>query len=492
MQTLGSLTTKITISRDALEFFLTGMLAFVFTIVYIKSPILVAGITLVVVTGMFLCYQNRHYPIFFLASIMPFNDVYFISIFSFKRLAIWSIMGYILLQRPFARKEPAYPQLALLNKMALLFGAALLVSLIKTVIELDTGINMTQEFLAAAVFSDALVAVEQFCVFYLVLYLLDDAKQIQQLVTLMLGVSLSIALLGVYQYFNGEFEPLHFLYSIRSQPFQRASAIYTSPNEFGHYVAPHIVMATILFLWGNISQTFRFAFILPVILIETVGLMTSFSRGGIVALFLGLLTMTGLYVVSIRHKKHSWKILLVLGITIGAAFIAVHYYDTFVRLRLARPSSEKYYQALHWMKTISDAGRKQASLTAVKTFFAHPFLGVGYNVFMGKRLATGFAVDNQYLKILAEMGLFGFVPFATILYIILRLGLRGWRESQALAVNNYVEIMKLLVLSGFFTTTYTFLFADTLSSRSISGNFWMLAAAIVLLERFARETPAPQ
>jgi O-antigen ligase len=154
-------------------------------------------------------------------------------------------------------------------------------------------------------------------------------------------------------------------------------------------------------------------------------------------------------------------------------------------MRLAAYKDQDYQKILHWMETTSDFGRKFAAIKAIETFAKHPFLGVGFEVFLGEEIGGGYAVDNQYLRILVDTGLLGFIPFIMLLWVIFRTGSKAWAPLYKDAFTAETTLLMFLLLTGFCTILFSYLFADTLHIRSISGNLWLFAGAIFVIDRLS-------
>ena len=428
-----------------------------------------------------------------LATILPFRDIHIISIIHLKRLVIWSLLGYIAIQQ-FANLRIFFSRaLARFSQVAALFLGATIVSLIKTASELYATDFITPTLVKATILSDALSALEGLLILYIMYYLVETLQQIQRLVDVIIAVSAMIALLGILQYVIGGPPPIvGFLFDQEYQFYGRATSVFSNPNELGGFSAPMVMIAFVSLIWETTSIRKRLFFILPALVLNTLALFVSFSRGAMLQIFFGMLVMSYVYYVKIWNKRLSWKVIFVVVITLGLIFSAVRYYDFYMRSRLSSYQGNDYYAALQWIKATSDFQRKNNIVQALQTFSAHPFIGIGYNLFAGKKIAGfeyfGLSPHNQYLKILTEMGLFGFIPFMILLGLIVSTGMKIWSKSRERQVGRDVQIMMLLLLSGACTITFGYLFADTLAFLPISGYLWMFSGVIFALDRQYKET----
>jgi len=476
------------VSRDKVELLLTALAALVFVRFYNSSPVSIT----ISATGMAIAIpillKKPEYAVLFLAAILPFRDIHIISIIHFKRLIIWSLFIYFLIRQFTISQHFIARNIALFTKIVALFVLAIIVSFLKTASELHTTTYITIIMLKSTILSDALAVLEGILIVYIIYHSMGTFRQIQTLISIIIEVSAIIALLGILQYYiGGPPGIIGFLFDQEYQFYGRATSVFSNPNMFGGFLAPMIGIAFVSFVWGTMDNRKRIFFVLPALILNSFALLLSFSRGAMLQVFFSMIVIGYVYYTKVSNKKLSWKLILVTTITLGLIFSAIQFYDFYMRARLSTYKGNDYLAALQWIKTTSDFHRKNSALKALQTFAKHPILGIGYNVFHGKAIAGfeyfGISVHNQFLKILVEMGLLGFVPFIILLSIVVRTGLKIWDKHQKSQVRQDIQVMMLLLLSGFSTTVFGYLFADPLAMFAITGYLWIFSGAIFALDR---------
>jgi putative inorganic carbon (HCO3(-)) transporter len=476
--------TKVIESRHVLELLITGIIALAFVRIYNTSPVVVAVGTIGITLAILSFFKKPEYTVLLLAVILPFRDIHLISIIHLKRFVLWSLLIYILIRQFTAPRKLLSPNLSLFTKVAALFVVALGISLMQTVSEFYTSVYLTTAVLKTIIFSNALVILEQILLVYIVYYLVETPRHIQRLIDVILVTSAIIALLGIIEYsLGGAPNSLRFLFDPEIRFYGRASSVFSNPNGFGIFLAPIIGIAFISLIWGERSKKIRLCFILPILILDSLAMFVSFSRTAIVQILFSMMVIGYLYYVKICHKKLSWKVLLIAIINVGLIFAAIQFYETFAQLRAGVDPMRVSSFALDRIKATSDTARKLAAITTIQTFLHHPIIGIGYEVISGKRIESVQWVENQYLKILAEMGLLGFIPFLILNGLIIRTGMKIWDKHRKNQVTHEIQIMMFLLLTAVSTHTFGYFFATHLNIMPVTGNFWVLSGAIFALER---------
>ena len=484
MNVLSSLKFKhLTISRSQLEILATVLAAGIFILGYRVTPLgMIVGSLSLVALGTILV-KKLEYAVFMLVLILPFRDVHLFSIMHVKRLVIWVLFGYIIFRQYMVVSKALSKNLKQFTLWLSVFIVALVVGLVKTASELYSSFYLTRDVLSTIIFADALLVLEQFGVLYILYFALQNLKHIRQLLELMFGVSAVIALFGIQQYLVGGTPGYAaLLFDPDFEYYGRATSVFSNPNGFGVFIAPLLIMACVQFFLGTVSNRKRFGFILPVMIIDSLGLFVSFSRTGMVQVLFGMLVAGFLYYAKICHRRPSWKIVLLTVMIISSLLGAVRYYEYFIRLRTGANATNPMYLALHQTRMTSDAERKYAAFTALKLFTQHPVIGLGYGTIAGKRIEEVIWVENQFLKILAEMGLFGFIPFLALLSIIYKAGMGTWKNARDNLPSSEFQVLMVILLTGFCTHIVGFLFVDFLHVMPVEGYVWVFAGAMFSLE----------
>lgn len=101
-------------------------------------------------------------------------------------------------------------------------------------------------------------------------------------------------------------------------------------------------------------------------------------------------------------------------------------------------------------------------------FSKRPFFGLGYNSFDPRKF---FFIDNQYLKFLVEIGLFGAMAF---IWLFLRIFMILWRTSKNLLENDkYLFVTFAASISTFIISSATF---DTFGFSQVPYIFFIISS----------------
>jgi hypothetical protein len=119
----------------------------------------------------------------------------------------------------------------------------------------------------------------------------------------------------------------------------------------------------------------------------------------------------------------------------------------------------------------SGAKRIEAWRRSLRLWYKRPFLGYG---------APGFGVvgDSQYVRVLREVGIIGFVIFTWLMVMIFRVG----RDTfQACRGNDFAQGLSLGFVAGFTGLLTQALTVETFIIIRIMEPFWFLMAIVVML-----------
>lgn len=471
------------VSKNISGYLFVSVFALFVVVIFDKSPVLITLLTLAGVIMGALFFKKPEYSVLFLAAILPFRDIHLFSVIYVKRIVIWGLFSYILLRQFTLPHPPSSKNMRGFTQATIFFIMMICVSLLKTVSQLYTGFYMTIDTLKTTIIDHALTVVEQILIVYIVYYFIRSLQFVQWLLDVIITASAIVAVLGLWQYMiGGTPDPVSFLFNPTLQFYGRATSVFLTPNSFGHFLATVIGIAFPLFLFGRISQKKRFFFLLPILLLDSTALFVSFSRGGMLSLFWGIIIAMFLYYIKICQRKLTWRMFTLIFMMVIVVSLFISQYEVFLRYRFAS-YSKGFDAAVVWLNTKSDADRKYAAIKAIETFLHNPLLGIGYDVYTNKNIAAGLGPDNQYLEILVNAGLLGFIPYMMMLALVVKSGLHLWNKTYRDHIPFNVQIMMLCLLAGFNIICFSHLFAVTLYYRTISGNLWLFTGAIFVLER---------
>ncbi len=111
---------------------------------------------------------------------------------------------------------------------------------------------------------------------------------------------------------------------------------------------------------------------------------------------------------------------------------------------------------------------------AIRAFFKNPLIGTGYS-------SVGLAVDNDYLRLLAEVGILGFLGFILILVRIVVVFISCLPLTEKLTGIKLGFVAG--VIGGFFGSLLNAVFIDIFEASKFATIFWLLIGLAVFLVR---------
>ena len=108
---------------------------------------------------------------------------------------------------------------------------------------------------------------------------------------------------------------------------------------------------------------------------------------------------------------------------------------------------------------------------AIRAFMKNPLLGTGYS-------SLGLAVDNDVLRSLGEVGIFGTLAFALVLIAIMKRLKKISQNSDAFA--KYFCLGLIAVLISFVINS---LFIDVFEASKVASIFWVLMGLGLSLDK---------
>lgn len=476
------------ISRERVELALTAILALILAELLNSSPVMIAMLAIGLAFLGPCMLVSPLSLVFLLVIFLPFHDIHVISIIHLKRLMIWASLAYLLFRRIPVSFKNFSRSLTAFTKAAAGFALALIISVAQTTAQFSVSPTYTEAVLTTIVFSDALVILDTMIMVYVAYFALDNIAQIFRLIDVMLLVSAVIAVLGIMQYYSGGAPGgLEFLFRQDYRFYGRATSVFLNPNGLGGFLAPMVVLATLTMFLQQSSWRKRIGFALPVLAVDFWATFLSFSRMAMVQILFGFLIYGILYYYKIGHRKFTWKFAVIVGINLALLISASQFYERYAQLRVGASSMQPSSMALDRIKAVSDVARIHAAKTALRTFGEYPFFGIGYGRLTRERTLSIDWVENQYLKILAEMGLFGFLPFVFLFGIIALTGSKiGQRSQQFQSQRQVFRIVVVLLLTGIATYAFGYFFVDSLSDYRL-GYVWILTGALFSLEHHQDE-----
>jgi len=245
-------------------------------------------------------------------------------------------------------------------------------------------------------------------------YLLDEEETTDAFIRLMVVSTVLIAIAGIIQYLF-KIESVRWVHNKDLEQF-RIVSIFSNPNALAGYLNMLLSFTIALFLYiqGKWQKIAYFA----ASLIIFVALLLTFSRGAWIAFFVMVL-----YLLWIWNKK--WLLALPLFVAITPFVMP----DSVVQ-RFANLLDPTYYQMS------SEYGRIAFWLEALQKIKENPLFGMGLGMFgdsvpLRHNIPFSTWVDNHYLKLGAEIGIFGLSGFLLLLVSLFILNHRMIKQAPS-------------------------------------------------------------
>jgi O-antigen ligase len=279
------------------------------------------------------------------------------------------------------------------------------------------------------------------CLFFILIYTVNSRRQI----LILAGIILAVAFFEILYGFS-ELQR-HFIWDWRNPYNQndRLCGTFISANHLAMLLTMAILLGFGLFLtykgskaggkedvsgWARLRREsraehlephFRGFILLFFLLLLTVGLIFTGSRGGMISLLFGF-TLIGLF---IRSQRWKWSNFILIAIFLAASLL----YS--LLLGSGKPLSR--------FQNFFDVDRVMAFKGALQVFADFPVIGSGLATFGDvfyryepAELSGAYFIQthNDWLQLLAETGLLGFLPvLATWLFFFFKMT-QQWRQRQ--------------------------------------------------------------
>lgn len=289
----------------------------------------------------------------------------------------------------------------------------------------------------------------------------------------------ALSVYGLFEYFaKGSYE-LNFYAGVKGT--RQATAQHVAlvlPLAVGVGMIRHLSWPVRLLVWAATGASLA-------------ALSLSYSRGGWVAVVIALVVMA-----LSRHRIEVREVLI-----LSLAAIAVLY------LGYLAPQTvqDRFWSSFSLQESrdssVTNVGRLQRKVEAIKVITNHPFLGIGignyplvvpwYKVISGQ-VGSGIPragnPHDSYLLTWAEGGILAFVGFVGMLYFVTARTLRGARESVGPIGPNVlrgaVGSLVALVTFLFFSDDFNHLLVWTILGLAVSGaHVWTVEGSDAAAER---------
>ncbi|ALB40880.1 polymerase [Anabaena sp. WA102] len=298
------------------------------------------------------------------------------------------------------------------------------------------------------------------------------------LITLYLHISLIVSVYGLRQWFFGA-KALATWVDPESS-LAKTTRVYSylgNPNLLAGYLLPAVILSLVAIVaWPG---WIRKSLALTMFVVNATVLILTFSRGGWIALLVGLLTIAVLlfYWWSIEIPKfwRTWSLPILLGTVVGLLIIGLIFVEPF-RVRIVSIFADR--------KDSSNNFRKNVWESVFQMIRDRPIIGIGpghgsfnkvYPLYQRPRF-TALSAYSVFLETIVETGFLGFTCFLWLIVVTFNTGflqLRRLRETKNIEglwlIGAIASILGILA-QGLF---------DTVFYRPEVNTLWWFMVALV-------------
>jgi len=246
----------------------------------------------------------------------------------------------------------------------------------------------------------------------------------------------------------------------------RVTSTFSDPNGYGFFLQVALALSLVFFLRNRSIKS-----ICSLILI-TAGLAISYSRGAWIAAAVGFVSVV-FFLTEYRFKSGgaTWQgrvafAIAIIGILlIGRSFISGVYSNVL-----------SFNVSSYELRLLSFA-------TAIKMFYNHPIIGMGYGTFIN-RSGLDIMVHNGFLEVLVATGILGFIPYISFFVLAFMSGTRTIYSSNSYFMN----AASIGLVSGLVALSVNLLTLSTLSLKNLWLTLGILYSLSYLNSRLAIES----
>lgn len=287
---------------------------------------------------------------------------------------------------------------------------------------------------------------------WLVPQLIRQRSHLDRLITVLFVSTSIIGVFGLYQFMGDlvglppSLTGLRDLYTSDVFGFPRIQSTFLEPLYYANFLLIPLSLALVFLLSGKGKQSRLF--LVAFILLLGVNFVLTLSRGAYIALAVMLIILAFAY-----WKKVFTPHWIVLGVVVAVivGWGAVQFLgftgdtqgsvDTFTRQATDIFSGASYFD------------RAETFTQAWDLFLSHPYLGIGIGNF-GPAVADAalvqpsggwLIVNNEFLELLAETGVFGLVAYLSLLLVLFWRSVKAIRRSR----DPYLRAVMLALLIAF-------------------------------------------
>lgn len=296
--------------------------------------------------------------------------------------------------------------------------------------------------------------------------------------------TIGVCILGLVQVatdgFGDWFHALHAAESDMIPPWQgRIASVFLGVNSLAAHLNLVLPLAVAVDQSSSMDYYLRFAAKLCFIL-GVINLVLTQSRGGFLAFGFVVLVLVRT-VLRKSGSRRDFYLTLVLSAVVGLALVFLTLRSTEIGANVA---SERFSSADE--TTMERLIMYGAALTM---FASAPIFGIGYgnfrahfNSFIGDLPNDIWDTHNLYLKFLAEIGLVGFLVFCGLVFTLMRMARRSWREGTY----PFERICAVGLIGGLVSVLVQGLVEALIENPQFGSMLWFLFAVFVVSRRLGR------
>lgn len=263
--------------------------------------------------------------------------------------------------------------------------------------------------------------------FFLIIQTTVTRRQLRMIVSIILGVAFFLSVFGICKRFGLNPFPWWEYNELKYKP-DFLAATFGNHNHLAGYL--EMALPLLLGLFIQQLRLSKLMLLVYIALLMICAHILSLSRGGWIALLLGLTFMATVLVADRRFKSRKILMFLVVGLVLGAFIILA-----------STPVVERVKSIMEMEEEASFHSRVVAWQGVYRLISAHPTLGTGPGTFadvftqyqppgLGRRFTMA---HNDYLQFIADCGLLVIPLIAWLAWIFYREGFEKLKTSSRLS-----------------------------------------------------------
>lgn len=307
---------------------------------------------------------------------------------------------------------------------------------------------------------------------YLIYNSINTFSEFKILITIVIISALLVALKSIYDTYNNP-EIIAFNYFNVGRKIMRATGEETDPNKFAiSFAMPFMLLLNLIITLKD--KRLKVVLFVSLMLI-VISILITYSRSTWVALFIAS-------VVAFRYHKNYTIILYALIFSIILLTVSESVQTVFISI------IQRVKDIFAGSSDDSSNIRIMLFIGAIKMFIDSYMIGVGYHGFPSKfqnyyppqETVGVYEAHNEYYRILAELGIIGFVVFIYILTKIVKVTLATVTKSSGLENSFAVSLLCSLIAYLIFFMFY--------ASMMYNALFFINVALIFTLNKIVNTT----